>query len=323
MSPDRPDPQPFVTAADPRWPPDAAVELLRLVRVSLAEDLDARGDLTAASTVSPGIRCTAVARARRPGVVAGLGALDAVWAELDPRVSVRHVVHDGDSVSTGEVLAEVTGPARSVFTGERTALNLLGHLSGVATATAAYVEAVGGRCAIRDTRKTLPGMRAVQKRAVVLGGGVNHRFGLSDGILVKDNHVAAAGGIEAAARAALSQAEGRGDVPVQIEVDDLEELDAVLALGARSLLLDNFGLADLREGVARCRAAGDVFVEASGGVDLGTVAGIAATGVDAIAVGALTHSVTVLDIGLDVELSPDDPGEATLSERSDTDSSGA
>jgi nicotinate-nucleotide pyrophosphorylase (carboxylating) len=280
------------------WPPSAAGELRRLIDVALAEDLDATGDLTTVATVPPDGLATAAVRTRVAGVAAGLDALGVTWAALDSRVAVRPRVADGATIAAGDVLAEVNGPARAVFTGERTALNLVGPLSGVATLTAAYVALAAGRCAIRDTRKTHAGMRALEKRAVVAGGGVNHRFGLSDGLLVKDNHVAAAGGIAAATRAALAAA---GDRPVQIEVDDLDELEAVLGLGARSVLLDNFTLEELSAGVRRCRQVGEtVFVEASGGVSLGTVDGIAGTGVDAIAVGALTHSAPVLDVGLDV-----------------------
>ena len=286
----------------PPWPPSAQSTLDDLVRLALSEDLGAAADVTTLATVPAGATADAAVRTRADGVVAGLAALDAAWAALDGRVTVQRVVADGTAVAAGDILAHVRGPARAVLTGERTALNIVGHLCGVATLTAAYVVAAGGRCLIRDTRKTHAGMRALEKLAVRAGGGHNHRFGLSDALLVKDNHAAAAGGIDAAARAALAAADGRA---VQVEVDTLGELDVVLSLGVRSVLLDNFSLQDLRWAVDRCRGAGaDVFVEASGGVDLRTVGDIAATGVDAIAVGALTHSAPTLDIGLDIDLDP-------------------
>lgn len=288
------------TVTEPAWPRSAAEELRRLVATALTEDLDERGDLTTLATVPPNVTATATVRTRVGGVAAGVDALAVTWEALDADVSVRTRVADGAGLSAGDVLAEVTGPARAIFTGERTALNLVGHLSGIATLTAAYVKLAAGRCAIRDTRKTHAGMRALEKAAVVAGGGTNHRFGLSDGLLVKDNHVAAAGGIEAATRAALTAAE---ETQVQIELDGLEQLEVALRLGARSVLLDNFGLDELSAGVDRCRLVGEpVFVEASGGVNLGTVDGIAGTGVDAIAVGALTHSAPVLDVGLDIDV---------------------
>ena len=271
-----------------------------VIALALAEDLDERGDVTAASTVPEQARFSGRFVARQPGVAAGVAAIAATYAQVDPAVTVEPVARDGDPLEPGSVVATVSGPARSVLTGERTALNLLGHLCGVATTTRAYVRAVGGSSAVvRDTRKTLPGLRALQKAAVVAGGGTNHRRSLSDGVLVKDNHVAAAGGVAAATRAALAAA-GAGSV--QVEVDDLGELDEALAAGARSVLVDNFAIPDLRAAVARCAAVeGGVFLEASGGVTLDTVAEIAATGVDAIAVGALTHSVPALDIGLDLD----------------------
>jgi nicotinate-nucleotide pyrophosphorylase (carboxylating) len=268
---------------------------------ALAEDLDERGDVTALATVPEGATFSGAVVAREPGVAAGIAVVAATYTALDEAVAVEPLVEDGEELSAGAVLARVRGPARSVLTGERTALNLLGHLCGVATLTRAYVDAAAGtRTVIRDTRKTLPGLRALQKAAVVAGGGVNHRRSLSDAILVKDNHVAAAGGVAEATAAALAAA---GVDSVQVEVDDLDELAAALDAGARSVLADNFPLADLREAVERCRAAGDdVFIEASGRVTLELVPAIAATGVDAIAVGALTHSVRALDVGLDLAL---------------------
>ncbi len=277
---------------------DGSIE--SVIAIALAEDLDERGDVTALATVPADAVFEGRFVARQRGVAAGLDVIAVTYAAVDPAVRVTPVVRDGDALEPGAVLATVRGPARSVLTGERTALNLLGHLCGVATATRAYVDAVAGtRAVIRDTRKTLPGLRALQKAAVVAGGGVNHRRSLSDGILIKDNHVAAAGGVGAATRAALAAA---GVAAVQVEVDDLDELEEALAAGARNVLVDNFSSADLRSAVARCaEVEGGVFLEASGGVTLETVAEIAATGVDAIAIGALTHSVAALDIGLDLD----------------------
>lgn len=274
-------------------------ELGELVAVALSEDLGADGDLTAAATVPADATATAALVTREEGVIAGMDAARAVFAAVDPRIGFAQHATDGDPVGAGADLATVAGPIRAILAGERTALNLLSHLSGVATATARFVAAVAGTgCAVRDTRKTLPGLRALQKAAVVAGGGVNHRRGLDDGLLVKDNHAAAAGGVGPAAKAALAGARGR---PVQVEVDDLDELEEALGAGARAVLLDNFSLPDLRAGVARCRRqTHPVFVEASGGLDEETVRTVAEAGVDAVAVGALTHSVRALDIGLDV-----------------------
>ena len=277
---------------------DLPTAVAALVRVALAEDLAAAGDVTAQATVAQDQRARGAFVARRPGVVAGLGWVVGVFAAVDERVEVELVAGDGQAVQVGSVLARVEGPTRALLAGERTALNLLTHLCGVATLTARYVAEVAGTGAvIRDTRKTLPGMRVLQKAAVLAGGGSNHRMGLSDGLLIKDNHVAGAG-VAAATRAALEQA---GDLPVQVEVDDLDQLDEALSAGASSVLLDNFALEDMRTAVERCRTAGEVFVEASGGVTLETVGAIARTGVDAIAVGALTHSAPALDVGLDFD----------------------
>lgn len=276
-------------------PLDAATQ--RLVDLALAEDLPA-GDATADATVPADATATAVFVARARGVVAGLDAVAAVLAAVDDALTFTPLVRDGDAVEGGTRLATVSGSARGILAAERTALNLLTHLCGVATATAAFVSAVSGTgCAVRDTRKTLPGLRALQKAAVAAGGGVNHRFSLSDGLLVKDNHVAAAGGIRQAAIAAIAAA---GDLPVQVEVDDAAQLAAALDAGATSVMLDNFSLDEITAAVAYCRSRTEpVFIEASGNVTLETVGDIARTGVDAVAVGALTHSVRALDVGLD------------------------
>ena len=272
----------------------------RLIALALEEDL-AGGDITAAATVPADLHATARFVVRRDGVVAGLDAARAVVEAVDAGVRFTAAMADGDRAPAAAVVAEVTGRARSILAAERTALNLLTHLSGVATETARYVSAVAGTsCKVRDSRKTMPGMRALQKAAVVAGGGVNHRFSLSDEMLVKDNHVAAAGSVGAATTAARqAAAKLPGNVGVQVEVDDLEQLEQALAAGATSVMLDNFSLDVMRRAVGRCRQADKVFVEASGNVTLDTVTAVAATGVDAVAVGALTHSVRSLDIGLD------------------------
>lgn len=272
-----------------------------LAAIALAEDLGdpPSPDPTGAATVDPAAVLEAHVVAREPGVLAGMAFAAAVPPKVDARLRLQPLAGDGDAISAGQAVAVLAGPARAVLVAERTLLNLLCHASGVATLTARFVAAVAGTgCQVRDTRKTLPGLRALQKAAVVAGGGSNHRMRLVDGLLVKDNHVAAAGGVGPATRSALRHA---GGLPVQVEVDSLVQLEEALAVGAPSVLLDNFTLEDLRAAVARCRAQGRaVFAEASGGVTLGTAAAIAATGVDAIAVGALTHSAPALDIGLDV-----------------------
>lgn len=272
--------------------------LAAVVRLALDEDLGTGGDVTSTATVPAGQRVEGGIVARTPGVAAGLAAAQAVFVAVDPAVVAQPLAVDGDRLAAGATLMRVRGPARSVLAAERTALNLASHLSGVATLTARYVAAVEGTSVvIRDTRKTLPGLRALQKAAVVAGGGQNHRMRLDDGLLVKDNHVRAAGGIAAAVRSALSAAAG---LPVEIEVDTLEQLDEALDEGARAVLLDNFPLEHLRVAVQRCRGRREiVFVEASGGVTLATVRQIAETGVDAIAVGAITHSAPALDLALD------------------------
>lgn len=269
-----------------------------VIALALAEDLGEIGDVTAVATVVADATGAARFVAREAGVLAGLDAAAAVCAAVDPAVTVTRRIDDGTAVHDGTVIAIVEGPMRAILAAERTALNLLCHLSGVATLTARYVAAVGGTgCIVRDTRKTLPGLRALAKAAVAAGGGSNHRRGLYDGLLIKDNHISAAGGVAAATRAALAAA---GDLPVQVEVDDLGQLEAALEAGARAILLDNFTVTDLRQAVARCADLDDdVFLEASGGVTLQTVRAIAETGVDAVAVGALTHSAPALDIGLD------------------------
>jgi nicotinate-nucleotide pyrophosphorylase (carboxylating) len=266
-----------------------------IVELALAEDLGRGGDLTAA-LIPPEETLIAVLAARRPGRVAGVACARLAFTTLDPTAQFEARVADGARVEAGDVIAWVSSDARSVLSAERTALNLLGRLSGIATLTAAYVAAVKGTDAvIVDTRKTTPGLRALEKFAVRCGGGVNHRFGLDDAILIKDNHVAACGGVTAALERARLVA---GHLtPIEVEVDTLDQFDEALAFAPEVIMLDNFSLPDLAEAVRRCN--GRVRLEASGGVSLDTVAAIAATGVDAISVGALTHSAPVLDIGLD------------------------
>jgi nicotinate-nucleotide pyrophosphorylase (carboxylating) len=267
-----------------------------VVRAALAEDLGRAGDVTSQACIPAGARLSAAFASRKEGVVAGLACVRLAIAELDPHAEVRLLVQDGDRVTAGAKLAAVEADARALLSAERTALNLIGRLSGIATLTRAYVDAVGGAGAkIVDTRKTTPGLRALEKYAVRCGGGVNHRFGLDDAILIKDNHVAACGSVGEAVRRAKAFAGHL--MKVEVEVDTLAQFDEALAETPDVIMLDNFSVEDLREAVGR--AGGRVVLEASGGVTLETVRAIAETGVDVISVGALTHSVGVLDIGLD------------------------
>jgi nicotinate-nucleotide pyrophosphorylase (carboxylating) len=269
-----------------------------LVRAALREDLGRAGDLTTDAIVPADAVGEARLVAREPGVVSGIAVLERVFGLLDPRVTVDVTVADGGKVERGRLIATLSGPLRAILTGERTALNLVGRLSGVATATAHLVTRVAGtRATIVDTRKTTPGLRALEKAAVRHGGGANHRFGLDDAILIKDNHVAIAGGIVPAIRAARAYAGHL--VKIEIEVDTLDQLDEALAERADIILLDNFTPEHLRRAVER--TAGRALLEASGGIDASTIRGVAESGVDLISVGALTHSVRVLDVGLDID----------------------
>jgi nicotinate-nucleotide pyrophosphorylase (carboxylating) len=270
-----------------------------LVRAALAEDFGLAGDITTEATIPAGTLARAALVTRARGVLAGRDAALFAFRLLDPQVRIETFVDDGEAMAPGTTIATFSGLAQGLLGAERTALNLLSHLCGVATATARYVEACGSStCAVVETRKTLPGLRALEKYAVRAGGGKNHRLRLDDAILIKDNHIAIAGGIAAA----LDRARDRMGhlVKLEIEVDSLSQLDEVLAHPARAdcILLDNFSLAELREAVRR--AGGRVTLEASGGVTLETIGEVAATGVDVISVGALTHSVVALDIGLDI-----------------------
>ena len=279
-----------MTGLDPAYVAD-------VIRRALDEDLAGGVDVTSAATVPAGQSATGDLVARADGVVAGLPVAVAVFAAVDPALVVAARVADGDRVRRGDVLATVTGPTRSLLTAERTALNLLCHLSGVATATAAWVAAVAGSgAAIRDTRKTTPGLRALEKYAVRQGGGVNHRMSLSDAALVKDNHVIAAGGVAAAYRLVT---ERYPDLAVEVECDSVADVAEAVGAGADLVLLDNMSPADMTEAVGIAKPAG-TRTEASGGLTLDTARAVAATGVDFISIGALTHSAKILDIALDL-----------------------
>ncbi|MFA4892160.1 carboxylating nicotinate-nucleotide diphosphorylase [Brevundimonas sp.] len=279
--------------------PDLLIE--PVVLMALTEDLGRAGDVTAQACIPEGARMRASFTARKPGVLAGIDCVRLSVLAMDPEASIELKRKDGDAFEAGAVLAEVEADARAFLAAERTALNLLGRLCGVATLTRAYVEAVVGTPArIADTRKTTPGLRALEKHAVQCGGGVNHRFGLDDAILIKDNHVAVCGGVGEAIRRARS-AVGHL-MKVEVEVDGLDQLDEALAERPDVIMLDNFTLPMLREAVERAKVSpfGRPVLEASGGINLETVRGVAGTGVDVISVGALTHSAPSLDIGLDV-----------------------
>jgi nicotinate-nucleotide pyrophosphorylase (carboxylating) len=275
-------------------------DVRRLVDTALAEDLRYGPDATTAATVPADAVATAELTPRRPGTVAGLPIALVVFATvLGPDFEVLDQVPDGTRLAEGTPALTLRGPVRGLLTAERTALNLLCHLSGVATATAAWVAEVAGTgCAIRDTRKTLPGLRLAQKYAVRMGGGVNHRLGLGDAVLIKDNHVVAAGSVGAALAAVRERAP---ELPCEVEVDTLAEFDEVLAMAADEVLLDNFTPEQCAEAVRRRDAAGaKTKLEASGGLTLDKAAEYAATGVDYLSSGALTHSVVALDLGMDL-----------------------
>ncbi|NBB92399.1 MAG: carboxylating nicotinate-nucleotide diphosphorylase [Gammaproteobacteria bacterium] len=272
-----------------------------IVARALAEDLGGRGDVTTLATVPAEAAGRFRLVSRQHGVLSGVEAATETFCQVDPAIEVDWLEGDGDVLEPGRIVAELDGPAASILTAERTALNFLGRLSGIATLTRRFVDAVAGTNAgIAHTRKTTPGLRALELQAVVAGGGVRHRFGLDDAILVKDNHVAMAGSVGEAVRRARAYAGHM--LRVAAEVDDLEQLDEALGAGADSVLLDNFDTADLRQAVMRSRGRG-VTLEASGNVSLETVGAIAATGVDVISVGALTHSAACLDLGLDEHVS--------------------
>ena len=266
------------------------------VRAALAEDLGLLGDITTNATVAADARASAVIAARKPGVLAGLQLASAAFRMLDPDIAFAIEHADGAVIAPGAVIARVSGSARALLTGERVALNYLGRLSGIATLTRTYADAVKGtKAKIADTRKTTPGLRAFEKYAVRCGGGQNHRTGLFDAVLIKDNHIVAAGGVAAAIEAARASAGHM--VKIEVEVDTLAQLREVLLFKVDAVLLDNMTTEQLKQAVELI--AGRCLAEASGGVTLGTVRAIADTGVDMISVGALTHSAPNLDLGLD------------------------
>ncbi|WP_040790224.1 carboxylating nicotinate-nucleotide diphosphorylase [Nocardia paucivorans] len=276
-------------------------EVLSVVRTALDEDLRYGPDVTTTATVPADATVKAAVVAREPGTVAGIDVallvLDEVIGAGGYEITER--VPDGTRIAPGETVVGLVAPTRGLLVAERTMLNLLCHLSGIATTTAAWVDAVAGtRCRIRDSRKTLPGLRALQKYAVRVGGGVNHRMGLGDAALIKDNHVVAAGSVVNALRAVRELAP---DIECEVEVDNLDQLDAVLAENVELVLLDNFPLWQTQAAVQRRNAtAPQTALESSGGLTLDVAADYARTGVDYLAVGALTHSVRVLDLGLDM-----------------------
>jgi nicotinate-nucleotide pyrophosphorylase (carboxylating) len=274
----------------------ATILIEPLVRSALLEDLGRAGDITTDAIVPAAKRANTALVAHQAGVVAGLDLALFAFKLLDPSIVASVERPDGSRLSPGDVIATVTGPARGILTAERVALNFLCHLSGIAAATASIVEAVRGhRARVTCTRKTTPGLRAVQKYAVRVGGGANHRFGLDDAVLIKDNHIAVAGGIKPAlerARSAVGHL-----IKIEIEVDTLVQLEEALGVGTDAVLLDNMTPDDLRRAVAM--VGGRAITEASGRITPATAPAVAATGVDLISIGWLTHSVTALDIGLD------------------------
>jgi len=269
-----------------------------LVRMALLEDLGRAGDLTTDAIVPSGHHATTLLVARQSGVIAGLDLARLSFELLDPAIAIRVERDDGAAVAPGDVIAAIAGPARAILTAERVALNFLSRLSGIATATASIVTAIKDtRAKVVCTRKTTPGLRAIEKYAVRAGGGSNHRFGLDDAVLIKDNHVAIAGGVTEALRRARA---GAGHlVKIEIEVDTLEQLREALDHGIDAVLLDNMDATMLAEAVAM--VAGRALTEASGRITPATAPSIAATGVDLMSIGWLTHSVSILDIGLDFE----------------------
>jgi len=276
--------------------PLPAVMIEPLVRAALLEDLGRAGDLTTDAIVPADATARAALAAREPGVVAGLDVAIMAFRLIDPNLKIEVLKGDGSRIVPGDDIAIVSGPARGLLTGERVALNFLGHLSGIASGTATIADAIAHtRTRVADTRKTTPGLRALQKHAVRLGGGMNHRFGLDDAVLIKDNHIAVAGGVRPAierARAYIGHL-----VKIEVEVDTLAQLEEVLAIGVDAVLLDNMGPDLLRQAVAM--VAGRAITEASGRITPETAPAIAEAGVDLLSAGWLTHSARVLDIGLD------------------------
>ncbi len=277
-------------------PPLPAIMIEPMVRATLLEDLGRAGDLTTDAIVPADARTKTVLMARQPGVVAGLDFALMAFRLIDPRIECHVERPDGTRLRPGDLIATISGPARGILTAERTALNFLSHLSGVASATRGIADAIAGtKAQVCCTRKTMPGLRSAQKYAVRVGGGSNHRFGLDDAVLIKDNHVAIAGGVRPAVERARA---GVGHlVKIELEVDTLAQLEEALSLGVDAVLLDNMGPDMLRKAVAM--VDGRAITEASGRIRPDTAPAIAAAGVDLLSVGWLTHSATVLDIGLD------------------------
>ena len=273
-------------------------DLNEFVRRVLAEDMGSGGDVTSRATINPDARFTATMNCREPITVAGLDIAIAFFKSLDREVRIAKLVEDGDRVPAATVLMTLNGNARAMLAAERSALNTLQHLSGIATLTRTYVDAIDGTGAtLLDTRKTIPGLRLLEKYAARMGGAENHRMRMDDGLLIKDNHVGVAGSVEAAVRAAVAADTG---LQVQVEVDRIAQIEPALGAGAERLLLDNMTNDELREAVAL--VAGRVPLEASGGVRLDTIRAIAETGVDYISVGRITQSAPAVDIGLDYVL---------------------
>ncbi|KAA0697819.1 carboxylating nicotinate-nucleotide diphosphorylase [Neorhizobium sp. P12A] len=269
-----------------------------IVRTALIEDLGLSGDITSAAVIPEDHRSTVVLAARQPGVIAGLDAADLAFQLVDPTIVMTRNLKDGMAVRPGDVVATISGPSRGLLTAERTALNFLGHLSGIASVTASIAAAIAGtKAAVACTRKTTPGLRALEKYAVRAGGGMNHRFALHDAMLIKDNHVAIAGGVREALRRAKTSVGHM--VKIEIEVDTLDQLVEVMEDGVDAVLLDNMQPGELREAVRI--VDGRAITEASGRITPETAAAIAASGVDLISVGWITHSAPVLDIGLDFD----------------------
>ena len=269
-----------------------------LVRNALLEDLGLAGDITSAAVIPADHRSVVVMAAREPGVIAGLDAAELAFQLVDPTIVMRRQVQDGAAVAPGDIIATIEGPSRGLLTAERTALNFLGHLSGIASVTATIAAAISGtKASVACTRKTTPGLRALEKYAVRAGGGMNHRFALYDAVLIKDNHIAVAGGVRDAIRSAKA---GVGHlVKIEVEVDTLLQLREAMEEGVDAVLLDNMPPEQLREAVQI--VAGRAITEASGRITPQTAAAIATTGIDLISVGWLTHSAPVLDIGLDFQ----------------------
>ncbi len=275
-------------------------QIEHLVKLALIEDLDDLGDVTSRATIPAGQTIRANITAKQPGVIAGLDIVGEVYSQVDPQVTVRLCLEDSDPVKVGTLVCEVVGDGRSVLTGERVALNFLQRLSGIATLTAQFVEAVADtQAVILDTRKTTPGFRALEKYAVRMGGGSNHRIGLYDMVLIKDNHIDAAGSITAAVDSVRATPDAIG-LPIEVEVKNLDELDEALACKVNRILLDNMSLDQMSAAVAK--NAGRIPLEASGNMSLDRVRAVAETGVNFISVGALTHSAPVLDLSMRLSL---------------------